>query len=150
MKNLKLILKIFTCLVGILFIIVIVLLNSESYETITKENRNEIVHVEIKKVFGKKISECSINSEGLYHGPSKSWRLLSDKVKSEGYFKNGYWHGKWKDYDNDGQLIMVREWIEGKLNKVFTPVGEILKEVPKDQWPKYVDVKQNKPQRVNG
>lgn len=149
MKILKLVLKIAIGIVGLFVIIIVVLLNSESYETVTKNNGNEIVVVEIKKAFGKKISECSINSDGFYHGPSKSWSLYKGTLRSEGNFKEGYWHGRWKDYDRDGQLIMFREWNMGKLKKVFVPVGEKLKELPENEWAKYADITQSRPQRAH-
>jgi hypothetical protein len=149
MKYLKLILKIAIGLAGLIVILIIVLLSSESYETFAKQNGNEIVVVEFKKVFGKKISECAINSNGFYHGPSKSLDMFTGTLRSEGNYKSGYWHGRWKDYDKDGQLIMLREWNMGELEKVFIPVGENFKELPKDEWPKYVDFKQSRPQQAH-
>ena len=149
MKYLKLLLKILIGLIGLFIILIIVLLSAESYQTITKKNGNEIVEVEIKKVFGRKISECSINADGFYHGPSKSWSIFKGTLRSEGNFNNGYWHGRWKDYDRDGQFTMIREWDMGKLAKVFIPVGGTLKELPKNEWPKYVDVTQGRPQRAH-
>lgn len=149
MKYLKLLLKILIGLVGLFIIIIIVLLGGESYETFTKKDGNEIIYVEVKKFFGKKISECPIDSNGFYHGRSISWDLFGNTIRSEGNYRNGYWHGRWKDYDRDGNLIMVREWNKGELEKVFTPMGKEFKEVPKEEWPKYVNVKQIGPQRIN-
>jgi hypothetical protein len=40
---------------------------------------------------------------------------------------------------------MIREWNMGKLAKVFIPIGGTLKELPKNEWPKYVDVTQGRP-----
>jgi antitoxin component YwqK of YwqJK toxin-antitoxin module len=149
MKYLKLLFKIAIGLFVLFIILIIVLLSGESYETITKKDGNEIVIVEIKNLFGRKISECPINSNGFYHGSSKSWDIFTHTLRSEGDFNNGYWHGRWKDYDRDGQLIMIREWNMGELNKVFIPVGANFKELSKNEWPKYVDVKQSSPQRVH-
>jgi antitoxin component YwqK of YwqJK toxin-antitoxin module len=149
MKILKLVLKIAIGIVGLFVVLIVVLLTSESYETVTKNNGNEIVVVEIKKAFGKKISECSINSDGFYHGPSKSWSLFKGTLRSEGNFKEGYWNGRWKDYDREGQLIMFREWSMGKLKKVFVPFEEDFKELPENEWPKYVDITQSRLQRAH-
>jgi hypothetical protein len=55
MKILKLVLKIAIGIVGLFVVLIVVLLTSESYETVTKNNGNEIVVVEIKKAFGKKL-----------------------------------------------------------------------------------------------
>ena len=136
-------------IVGLLIILIFVLLSAESYKTITKKNGNEIVEVEIKKVFGRKISECSFNVDRFYHGPSKSWYIFTGILRSEGNYKNGYWHGRWKDYDKGGQLVMLREWDMGELKKVFIPAGENFKELLKDEWPKYIDVKQTTPQQTH-
>ncbi len=149
MKYLKLLLKIVLGIVGVLILIIFVLLNAESYKIVNKNIGNEIINVEIKKVFGKKISECSTDAFGLYHGQATSWSLFGNTIRNEGSYKNGYWHGQWKDYDRNGNLTMVRKWNMGKLNKVFLPEGSSLKEVPKENWPKYVDVRQHKPQRIN-
>jgi hypothetical protein len=149
MKYLKLLFKIAIAFVGLCIVFLIVLVKSESYETITKKNGNEIAVVEIKKVFGRKVSECPINSNGFYNGLSKSWDIFNGELRSEGNFNKGYWNGRWKDYDRDGKLIMLREWNMGKLIKVLIPTGGDFKELPKDEWPKYVDVKQGKPQRVH-
>jgi antitoxin component YwqK of YwqJK toxin-antitoxin module len=149
MKYLKLLPKILIGFVGLFVIVIIVLHSAEGYQTITKENGNKTVMVEIKKVFGRKISECSINSSGFYNGLSKTWDLFNNTLRSEGSFRDGFWDGAWRDYNRDGQLTMVREWNMGKLSKVFIPAGGTLKELPKEEWPKYVDVKQSKPQRVH-
>jgi hypothetical protein len=145
MKYPKLLLKILIGLVGLFVILLIVLFSAESYQTITKKNGNEIVIVEIKKVFGRKISECAINSGGFYHGPSKSWDLFNNTLRSEGTFRDGLWDGGWRDYNRDGQLTMIREWDMGRLAKVSIPVGETLKELPKNEWPKHIEVMQDRP-----
>jgi antitoxin component YwqK of YwqJK toxin-antitoxin module len=150
MKFLKLFFKIAVALLSLFIIFIIILLSGESYETITMNTGDETVVVEIKKLFGRKLTECSINSDGFYDGPSKSWDLLSNQIRSEGLFKNGYWHGKWKEYDRYGQLIMIREWNKGVLVKVFVPIGDSFKEVPKKEWPKHVNVRQHKAQKING
>jgi hypothetical protein len=149
MKYLKLLLKISIGLVGLFVILIIVFFSGESYQTITKKSGNEIVVFEIKKIFGRKISECQINSRGYYHGPSKSWDVFNNTLRSEGSFRDGYWNGGWKDYSRGGQLTMIREWDMGNLSKVFIPVGGTLKELPKNEWPKYVEVTQGRPQRAH-
>jgi hypothetical protein len=149
MKYLKLLLKILIGLFGLFVIMIIVLLSAESYQTVTKKNGTEIVKVEIKKAFGRKISECFINAEGFYHGPSKHWHLFKGKLASEGYYKNGYWDGLWKDYDRNGQLIMRREFNMGEPIKIFLPSGKDFKELPKDEWPKHLQLKQSSPQRAH-
>lgn len=149
MKFLKLPLKIFVGLVGLFIIILIVLLSAESYQTITKKNGNETIEIEIKKIFGKKISECTINADGFYNGSSKSWYIFIGAIKSEGNYKNGYWHGLWDDYDRNGQLMMRREFSMGVPTKIFMPGGENFKELSKDEWPEYLKFSQSKPQRTH-
>lgn len=149
MKYFKLFLKILFGVVGIFILFIVILHSGESYETISQNNVNEVIHVEIKNAFGKKISECPFNSLGFYHGHATSWSLFGGTIKSEGEYVNGYWHGQWKDFDNSGNLTMVREWNMGKLNKVFTYERGVLKEISKEKWPKYVDITQRQPQRIN-
>jgi hypothetical protein len=84
MKYLKLLLNILIGLVGLFVILIIILLSAESHQIITKKNGNKITVVEIKKVFGRKISECAINSSGFYHGSSKMWDLSNNTLRSEG------------------------------------------------------------------
>ena len=149
MKFLKLFLKIVFVTVLVLVIFVIVLLNAESYKIVTKSQGNKSVNVEVKKFFGKKISESLINSSGFYHGHSIGWGILSNTITNETEFKNGYWHGQSKTYNRNGHLTMIREWDMGTLIKVFLPEGSGLKEVPKEKWPEYVNIKQQRPQRIN-
>jgi antitoxin component YwqK of YwqJK toxin-antitoxin module len=146
MKYLKLLFKISIGIVGIFIILIFVLLNAESYETITKKNGNEI---EIKKIFGKKISESAVNADGFYHGPSKSWYIFKSALKSEGNYKNGYWDGLWRDYDRNGKLMMRREFDMGVPIKIFIPAEKKFKELSKDEWPNHLEFKQRSPQRVH-
>ena len=151
MRYLKLLFKILIGLVGLFVILLIVLLNAESYKTITKRTGTgtEIVKIEIKKVFGKKISESTINADGFYHGPSKSWYFFKGKLHSEGNYKNGYWNGLWKSYDRNGQLMMHREFSMGVPTKVFMPAGNSFKELSKNEWPEYLNFNQSEPQRAH-
>ena len=150
MKYLKLLFKILIGLVGLIIILNIFILIAESYETVTKQNGNEITEIEIKKVFGKKISECTINADGFYHGPSKGWYIFKGELSSEGYFKNGYWDGLWKHYDRTGQLMMRIEYNMGVPIKIFLPDGKNFRELPKEEWPKHLKFKQSSPQRMHG
>lgn len=120
------------------------MLSGESYEIVHKKQ----VDVEIKKFFGTKISECSINPSGFYDGPATSWHLFTKTIRNEGEYKQGYWHGQWKEFDRNGNLTMVREWDLGKLNKLFLPQGSELNEIPKGQWPKYANIEQQQPQKI--
>jgi hypothetical protein len=86
MKYLKLLFKISIAFVGLCIVFLIVLVKSESYETITKKNGNEIAVVEIKKVFGRKVSECPINSNGIYNGSITCFFQKMKGNKSKGGF----------------------------------------------------------------
>jgi len=149
MNFVKLFIKVAIGIIGLALIFIIVLYSGESYKTITKKTGNQTIKIEIIKFFGKKISECAINSNGFYNGPSKSWHIFTGELKSEGNYNNGYWQGRWKDYDRNGKLIMLRDFNMGVPIKVFLPAGETFKELSKDEWPKYLDFKQNRPQRVH-
>jgi antitoxin component YwqK of YwqJK toxin-antitoxin module len=149
MKFLKLLIKIAIGIIGLALIFIIVLYSGENYKTITKKTGNQTIKIETKKFFWKKISECTINSNGFYNGPSKSWYIFTGQLKSEGNYSNGYWQGRWNDYDRNGKLIMLREYNMGVPIKVFLPAEENFKELPKDEWPKYLDFKQSKPQRIH-
>ncbi|WP_020586482.1 hypothetical protein [Desulfobacter curvatus] len=144
MQFFKLLLKLILGAIGIIALCLIVILKAESYEIVKSDH----VTVEVKKIFGKKISECSVDSNGFYNGPAKLWHLFSDKIRSEGQFQEGYWNGRWKEYDKDGHVTMIRVWNKGKLEKLFLLKGEGLIEIQKGNWPKYVDVVQQKPQRI--
>jgi hypothetical protein len=120
-----------------------------SYETRIQKINGADTKIEVKKVFGKKISEATINSEGFYQGPAASWSLFGKgRIIAEGQYKNGFWQGEWKDYDKEGNLIMVREFEEGKLIKLFMPKGDTLQEISKDKWPKYANAHQYKRMRA--
>ena len=149
MRQLKKILKIVSFFIWLGAILLIVLINAENYEIISKKNGNKITKVEVKEIFGKIISKSTINSTGMYDGPSKSWHIFNNKLRNEGNFNNGYWHDQWKDYDRKGRLIMIREWDLGVLKKVFTLDQGSYIEVSKDKWPSYVNVKQAKPERIH-
>jgi hypothetical protein len=97
MKFVKLLIKIAIGFFGLALIFITVLYSGESYETNTKKTENQNIRIEIKKFFGRKISECAINSNGFYNGPSKSWHILTGELKSEGNYCNGYWQGRWKE-----------------------------------------------------
>ncbi len=136
-------------LVGLLAISLLVLMMGESYETINSANEMNNPRIEIKKVFGIKVSEAEINSDGFYHGKCTTWSLFNQgNIKSEGQYKNGFWHGKWKFYDKKGNLQMVREYERGRLMKLFVPENGILQEVPKKKWPEHVNLKQDNPMKA--
>ena len=145
MRYLKLLSKIIVGIIGISILSIFVLLSGESYQIVHEKQMD----VEIKKFFGTKLSECSINSSGFYDGSATSWHLFSKTIRNEGEYKQGYWHGQWSDFDRNGNLTMVREWDMGKLNKLFIPEGSELKEIQQEQWPNYADIKQPEPQRIN-
>ena len=146
MKVLKIIIKTICIIVGVIVLFVVVALMGESYKIINRTNQGTDTKVEVKRLFGKKLCEATINYRGFYNGEFKSWHLFKkDLKKSEGQFKDGYWHGKWKEYNREGSLSMIREWKKGKLIKLFIPENGDIKEIPKDKWPKYANIQQNKP-----
>ena len=99
-----------------------------------------------KKLFGIRISEVEINSEGFYHGEGKSWGIFDGNLRQEGQWSGGFWHGRWKTFDNNGNIEMVREYKKGKLIKIMVPERGILQEIPKGKWPKWSNrVQQDKP-----
>lgn len=140
----------YICLISALAIIVLVIiLLGENYETIDKINQGAITKVEVKSFFGKKLSEATLNSQGFYDGEFQNWHLFKkNMIRSKGQFKNGFWHGPWKDYKRDGSLAMIRVWEKGELVKLFMPESGYMIEVIKDKWPEYVDVQQPKPTKA--
>ncbi len=148
MNHLKLLLKIILGIIGILILCIFIMLSGESYEIESRNHSNKMVNLEIKRFFWKKISECSIDSSGFYHGPASTWHLFTKTLRNEGEYKEGFWNGRWNEYDRNGQLTMVREWNMGKLDRLFLPMGSELKEIPKENWPKYANVNQTNPQRI--
>jgi hypothetical protein len=144
MKFFKLILKLTLGTLGIIILCLIVILTAESYEIVKTDHFT----IEIKKVFGKKISECAVDSKGFYDGPAKTWHLFSNKIRNEGQFQEGYWNGSWKEYNKDGHVVMIRVWNKGKLSRLFLPKEKNFIEIQREKWPKYVDIVQQKPQRI--
>ena len=146
MKPLKIIFKSISLIGALAIMVLVVALLGESYKTIDKTNQGSVTKVEVKRFFGKKLSEATLNTQGFYDGEFQNWHLFKkNTIRSEGQFKNGFWHGKWKDYNRDGSLTMIREWEKGKLIKLFKPGNSGMIEVPRDKWPEYVNVLQVKP-----
>jgi len=144
MRIFKILIKTISILFGLFVLIIIIALMGESYEIINKKDSK--LRFEVKKVFGIRISEAAINSEGFYHGEGKGWNIFDGKLKQEGKWSNGFWHGLWKTYDKNGNIKMIREFKEGKLKKIIVLEGGTLQEVPKDRWPKYAKkLQQDKP-----
>lgn len=142
-------LKTIFVVLGLFSIIVIVILSGEDYEIIDRKQGNEVVSIEIKKVFGNKISEASLDKNGYYNGYCVSWYFFgSERVRQEGQFKNGFWHGKWYEYNRDGQINLIREWEKGKLKKLFLPKENSFQEIPIEKWPKFSDIQQKKAQKA--
>lgn len=144
MQYLKILFKTILGIIGAVVFCLVVVLSAENYEIVERDHAN----VEVKKVFWKKLSECTIDSSGVYDGPAKFWQLLSNQIRSDGQFQDGYWHGRWKEYDNDGQLSMIRVWDKGKLVKLFLLEGSDFIEIQKESWPNHLDITQQKPQRI--
>jgi antitoxin component YwqK of YwqJK toxin-antitoxin module len=138
MKLFKKSIKILCVVFGLILLFVVAVLMGESYEVISKANNGLDTKVEVKKFFGKKLSETTINSKGFYNGEFKSWHIFKkNMIRVEGQFKNGFLHGYQKDYNRDGMVMMKRIWDEGKLSKLYMPENGILKEIPEDKWPEY-------------
>ncbi len=150
MNYLKWLFKIIIGIIGVSILCLILMLSGESYEIVGSSLNNKLVNVEIKKFYGKKISECAIDSFGLYHGAATTWHLFSKTIRNDGVYNKGYWHGRWKEYDRSGNLIMIRAYDMGKLTSLFLPEGNAIKEVPIENWPKSANVNQLKLQRING
>ena len=146
MKLFKILTKSICLIVGLIVFVVLVALMGESYKVVSKTNQGTDTKVEVKSFFGKNLSAATINSRGLYNGEFQSWHLFRRNLKkSEGQFKDGFWHGKWKEYNRDGSLSMIREWEKGKLIKLFVSENGEIQEISKDKWPEYANVQQAKP-----
>jgi antitoxin component YwqK of YwqJK toxin-antitoxin module len=148
MKLIKIFLKSILAIFGIIILFVVALRMGESYEITDKNTDKGIIKIETKKFFSKKLFEASFNESGFYHGDCTSWNMIGDQKRQEGQYENGYWHGRWKEYDKNGNVQMIREWDRGKLMKLFLPKNDTFIEVPKEQWPKYVDIQQKRPERA--
>lgn len=93
--------------------------------------------VHIRYYRGRKVSETPINETGLYHGLATEWHADGYK-QTEGTWKNGYWHGEWKNWDNQGRLESVREYEMGKPIRFAVMKAGFLITVPQNGWPLYV------------
>lgn len=103
--------------------------------------------VAVHYIFGKKIAEIEFREDGLYNGKQIKWDLYGKKA-AEGFWKDGYWSGEWKDWDINGNLRSVRIFEKGKLIKYWKVVKGKQILIPKDKWPFYVKVEQNRPEGI--
>ena len=62
MKLLKILLKSILVVAGLFILFLVFILMGENYETVIRNQNNTIVRIEIKKVFGKKVSEATLDS----------------------------------------------------------------------------------------
>jgi antitoxin component YwqK of YwqJK toxin-antitoxin module len=103
--------------------------------------------VAVHYMFGKKVSEIEFGKDGLYNGKHISW-FINGKKAQVGFWKDGYWSGEFIDWDIYGNLRSIRIFEKGKLIKYWKVVKGKKIFVPKDKWPFYVKVEQNRPEGV--
>jgi hypothetical protein len=149
MSKINSFLKITLVAIGVIVILIVFgemfLVNHEISEIILD---NSIIKVETTRIFGEKLAEARTNKSGFYHGAFVSWHLLSNKIRQNGQFENGFWHGKWFEYYKDGRLQCTREWDKGKLINYYIPDKDKLIQISKQNWPKYANVKQTNPEKI--
>lgn len=65
-------------------------------------------------MFGKKLSECPVNTELYYDGKGTAFGA-SGVVKGVFYYANGYRTGEWLMYDESGQVNEKKAYDQGRL-----------------------------------
>ena len=70
-------------------------------------------------VFGKKRSECSINSQLYYDGKGTAYEP-DGSVSGIYYYKDGYRTGEWLTYETSGEVIEKKLYDKGRLITVST------------------------------
>ena len=95
----------------------------------------EYIQTEIRYYRDKKVSEIPINKEDLYHGLQTEWHLQSGHKSKEGTWKDGFWHGEWQSWDQDGKLKTIVEYENGKAVRYINMESGQPVEIPKEQWP---------------
>jgi hypothetical protein len=105
-------------------------------EIVNKLGENgENIQTEIRYFRGKKIAEISINNDGLYHGLQTEWHLQTEHKSKEGTWKDGFWHGEWKSWGQEGKLESIVEYQNGIAVRYTVMKSGQPVEIPKEQWP---------------
>jgi hypothetical protein len=83
------------------------------------ENQNAEGHTicsEQEYLFGKLCSQTELSDDGsLYHGKSAKYNISNGNITSEGNWLNGRKHGEYRSYDQQGNLIKVTVFDNGKF-----------------------------------
>ncbi len=58
---------------------------------------------------GQLMQDLKVNAYGKFNGPSIVY-YQNGTIKSEGKYSNGLYKGKWKNYNEQGKLILVEEY----------------------------------------
>lgn len=71
-------------------------------------------------VFGRKRSECLINSQLYYDGKGTAYDT-DGSVSDVYYYKDGYRIGEWLTFNGSGEVVEKRKYDRGRLITVYTP-----------------------------
>jgi Zn-dependent protease len=105
-------------------------------EIVDKVGENgEYIQAEIRYYRDKKIAEIHISKDGLYNGLQTEWHLQNGFKSKEGTWKDGFWHGEWKSWDQEGKLESIVEYENGKAVRYVSMKSGQPVEIPKEQWP---------------
>jgi antitoxin component YwqK of YwqJK toxin-antitoxin module len=58
---------------------------------------------------GQLKGKLPLDAKGKFQGPARYY-YEDGRVKSEGAYENGFFSGKWKNYDESGKLVSVDEY----------------------------------------
>jgi Zn-dependent protease len=109
----------------------------------------DTTRIQMTSIRGQKVSETQINDDGLFHGTQTAWSLGTTNKSKEGHWKDGYWHGQWKFWDAKGELIEMMEYDMGNPVRYQKLINGEMQDIPRNEWPRLRQVKQNKPRGIN-
>ncbi len=81
--------------------------------------------------------EREINAEGWYHGKMVEYNAQG-KMKCEGYWQDGYWHGEWRYYDEDKMLMSILDYDHGCLERYRMIHDSEECDIPSGDWERYI------------
>lgn len=103
-----------------------------------------LVPVQVTTWGGHKIEEAQLNEQGMYDGPCAAFRT-NGGTESKGNFRDGFRDGKWDYYDAKGTLSGYAYYEMGNASSYYALSGATYTQVPREQWPYLVRIRQVNP-----
>jgi len=119
-------------------------------EIVSRTSPNgDTARLQVTSVRGQKISEVQVNDQGFFDGTQISWHMSNGNTNKQGQWKDGYWHGKWKFWNPQGELVEIVEFDMGKPIRCVELIDGHEQEVPPVEWSRLRRmVRQRSPQGI--